>query len=589
MTRDSIPRDDLYGELEVSRQASVAAIEAAYRRLVKQHHPDVARSTDQERIKRLNLAREWLTDLDRRRRYDVSRGMSPTSAIAHHAFGGGAPGAAEAGVRGRPAARDAASTPEPSPESTRTFGVNANEVRIFLAGLRGLDNERARRVFDGRAVAHAKGYAAARRAAREIGQSKRRTEWQLAREAASVIARGKLGDTTLTEQVVDVLADAAGAIAIRDLLSKADFRALMLPWTWKSARLDAAAAPPATAPQAAAAPGTAAKQPAASMQSAASMQPAEPKPREQKAPEQKAPEQTALEQTAPEPVPSRAAEAPAPDRNASKPATMPAAAGATAAAPRISIADLGASPWKGPDPTPAPPPEKSAFARTIPLSPSARPNVASPSAPRPRPGLPALAPPSARRPRWLPAAVALAVFVAVAGALLGFGRPPTEQGVAALTDAPTLTAGGTSGPVTAPGSSIDGATPGPASIEPGATPGPATTERPGGGPGPGPGDTPPPGPTQPGATPQPTPPPPTPPPPTPEPPPPTPTPEPLCIVPLLLGATASAAPGIWETAGFTGPVIEEPPMQPNQRIGFQSLLPDSLEPCSSGITIHKVT
>jgi len=46
VTRDSIPRDDLYGELEVSRQASVAAIEAAYRRLVKQHHPDVARSDD---------------------------------------------------------------------------------------------------------------------------------------------------------------------------------------------------------------------------------------------------------------------------------------------------------------------------------------------------------------------------------------------------------------------------------------------------------------------------------------------------------------------------------------------------------------
>ncbi|MCI0347451.1 MAG: molecular chaperone DnaJ, partial [Chloroflexi bacterium] len=33
----------------------MAAIEAAYRRLVKQHHPDVARSEDLERIKRLNL------------------------------------------------------------------------------------------------------------------------------------------------------------------------------------------------------------------------------------------------------------------------------------------------------------------------------------------------------------------------------------------------------------------------------------------------------------------------------------------------------------------------------------------------------
>ena len=241
MTRDSIPRDDLYGELEVSRQASVAAIEAAYRRLVKQHHPDVARSDDVERIKRLNLAREWLTDLDRRRRYDVSRGMSPTSAISHHAPSGDD---ARSGTRSRPGAPSGPATDSPS-EPVRSFGVNANEVRIFLASLRGLDSDRARRVFDGRAVAHAKGYAEARRAATHIGQTKRKTEWQLAREAASVIARGKLGDTKLTEQVVDVLADIAGAIAIRDLLSKADYKTVLLPWTWRSARVvpDKAALP----------------------------------------------------------------------------------------------------------------------------------------------------------------------------------------------------------------------------------------------------------------------------------------------------------------------------------------------------------
>src|SRR6185503_3883613 len=137
------------------------------------------------------------------------------------------------------------SAPEDSTEPARTFGVNANDVRIFLAGLRGLDSERARRVFDGRAVAHAKGYSAARRAAAQVGQSKRKTEWQLAREAASVIARGKLGDTMLTEQVVDVLADVAGAIAIRDLLPKADYKTLLLPWTWKSARVDEPAPTPA--------------------------------------------------------------------------------------------------------------------------------------------------------------------------------------------------------------------------------------------------------------------------------------------------------------------------------------------------------
>jgi curved DNA-binding protein CbpA len=46
----------------------VGAIEAAYRSLVKRHHPDVAASADDQRMKRLNLARDWLTDPIRRRR-----------------------------------------------------------------------------------------------------------------------------------------------------------------------------------------------------------------------------------------------------------------------------------------------------------------------------------------------------------------------------------------------------------------------------------------------------------------------------------------------------------------------------------------
>ena len=62
MTRETLPRFDLYGELEVSRLASVATIEAAYRSLVKRHHPDVAHSMDEDRMVRLNLAREWLSE-----------------------------------------------------------------------------------------------------------------------------------------------------------------------------------------------------------------------------------------------------------------------------------------------------------------------------------------------------------------------------------------------------------------------------------------------------------------------------------------------------------------------------------------------
>jgi hypothetical protein len=538
VTRDSIPRDDLYGELEVSRQASVAAIEAAYRRLVKQHHPDVARSDDFERIKRLNLAREWLTDLDRRRRYDVSRGMSPTSAIAHHSPNGDD---AAAGARRRPRQPTAGSVPDTSAEPARSFGINASEVRIFLAGLRGLDSERARRVFDGRAVAHAKGYTEARRVAAQIGQEQRKTEWQLAREAASVIARGKLGDTRLTEQVVDVLADAAGAIAIRDLLTKTDYRTLMLPWTWKSARTDGTRTAPAAQ---AGAPG-----PAGS-----------PK---------QAPRSPRATNASPAKRPTAAAN-PAPTATPAASILSAAAPGATLAptptaeppARRVSITDLGVSPWQAAPSEPAP--KLSGAARSEAQRSTAIPSVSLPSL-----SVSSLTPPIVRVPSWAPAAVAIAVFIVVAGALLGIGRPPPEQGVAALTDAPARTSRATAF-VVVPGQSIQGTTSEPTATDPrDETPEPPATEGPGGGPGPGETKRPRPSPRP---TPEPT---------------PAPTPEPECIVPSLIGETASEAPAIWSAAGFTGLLTFDSPMQPNQRIGYQSLVAGSSEPCSSGIAVRR--
>ena len=73
--------------LGVLPSASASEIKAAYRALVKRHHPDAG--GDAERILALNAAWEVLGDADRRRRYDASR----------------RPAAAARPATGRPAAR----------------------------------------------------------------------------------------------------------------------------------------------------------------------------------------------------------------------------------------------------------------------------------------------------------------------------------------------------------------------------------------------------------------------------------------------------------------------------------------------------
>lgn len=71
------PDFDLYEELQVSRNATTEVIEAAHRSLAKKHHPDVAGADPAalERTKRINIARDWLTDPQLRASYD--RGLPP--------------------------------------------------------------------------------------------------------------------------------------------------------------------------------------------------------------------------------------------------------------------------------------------------------------------------------------------------------------------------------------------------------------------------------------------------------------------------------------------------------------------------------
>ena len=64
---------DYYKDLGVARDASQAEIKRAYRKLARQHHPDVkpGDKPSERRFKEINEANEVLSDPDKRKRYDA--------------------------------------------------------------------------------------------------------------------------------------------------------------------------------------------------------------------------------------------------------------------------------------------------------------------------------------------------------------------------------------------------------------------------------------------------------------------------------------------------------------------------------------
>jgi curved DNA-binding protein CbpA len=146
VTRQAPPTDDLYARLAVSPTASTAEIEASWRELMKLHHPDVAGPLSTALAQRINVARDWLVDRERRARYDASL----AGRRARHVTSSPSRSRPSRQANGRPRRPAAVARPVPRFDPwTADFGPRTMDVRGHLRALAALSPDALARLANG--------------------------------------------------------------------------------------------------------------------------------------------------------------------------------------------------------------------------------------------------------------------------------------------------------------------------------------------------------------------------------------------------------------------------------------------------------
>jgi len=133
------PGFDPFEVLGVGVDADAVVIQLAYRARIRAVHPDIAGPAGLEAAKRLNLARDWLLDHERRTRLQSSAATPPPGPTSWPRSPGGR------GARGWPRRRRSSWAAGPKSGPTTGSGPQAARLRAFLGAIRALTpDERAR-------------------------------------------------------------------------------------------------------------------------------------------------------------------------------------------------------------------------------------------------------------------------------------------------------------------------------------------------------------------------------------------------------------------------------------------------------------